>query len=73
MLYPCVSEGGKMYFTAFIDQTVEGYIERDPQNPGMMSTYNPEPMLKLLEKSGWTLLDVFPAGKFQQAAFVCRK
>jgi hypothetical protein len=62
-----------MYFTAFIDQTVEGYIERDPQNPGMMSTYNPEPMLRLLEKSGWTLLDVFPAGKFQQAAFVCRK
>jgi SAM-dependent methyltransferase len=73
MLYPCVSKGGKMYFTAFVDPTVEGYVERQPENPGMVSTYNPEPMLELLKKSGWTLLDVFPAGKFQQAAFVCRK
>ena len=63
MLHPCVSEGGKLYFTAFIDQTVDGYIERDPANPGMLSTYNAEPLLEILATSGWTVFDVFPPRK----------
>ena len=73
MLRPCVSAGGKLYFTAFIDQTVDSYIERDPANPGMLSTYNAEPLLEILATSGWTVSDVFPPGKFQQTAFVCRR
>ena len=73
MLYRCVAEGGRMYFTTFTDQTVDGYIERDPTNPGMLSTYNPERMIELLAKCGWVALDVYPADHFQQPVFVCRK
>jgi SAM-dependent methyltransferase len=73
MLYRCVSGGGKMYFTTFTDESVDGYIERDPANPGMLSTYNPERLLEILAKCGWIALDVFPADRFQQTVFVCRK
>ena len=73
MLHRCVSEGGRLYFTAFTDETVDDYIERDPTNPGLVSTYNPERLIEILEKSGWFALDVFPASRFQQTAFVCRK
>lgn len=73
MLYPCVSMEGKMYFTAFVDQSADKYIERDPAAPGHLSTYSPECMLEVLESSGWVPLDVFPASPFQQTVFVCRK
>jgi hypothetical protein len=73
MLYPCVSKGGQMYFTAFIDETVDSFTERDPANPRMLSTYSPETMLEVVEKSGWVTLDVFAASPFQQTVFVCRK
>jgi SAM-dependent methyltransferase len=73
MLYPCVAEGGKLYFTAFVAETVDGYVERDAAKPGLLSTYNPEPLLEILAKSGWVAVDAFPADKFQQTAFVCRK
>lgn len=73
MLYRCVSAGGKMYFTAFTDDTIDGYVERDPANPGMLSTYNPERMLEILATSGWKVIAIFPASQFQQTAFVCGK
>jgi SAM-dependent methyltransferase len=73
MLYRCVSEGGSLYFTAFTDETVDGYSERDRANPSMMSTYNSERLLEILEKSGWTALDAFPASSLEQTVFVCRK
>jgi SAM-dependent methyltransferase len=73
MLHPCVCEGGSLYFTAFIDETVDGYIERDPANTCLLSTYNPDSLIEIVERSGWVVRNAFPTSRFQQAAFVCRK
>jgi SAM-dependent methyltransferase len=73
MLYPCVTAGGILYFTAFTDETVDEYTERDPANPGMLSTYHPDRLLEIVENSGWIVLDVFPPSRFAQTAFLCRK
>lgn len=62
-----------MYFAAFVDQTADKYIERDPAISGHLSTYSPERVLEVLETSGWVPLAVFPASPFQQTVFVCRK
>jgi hypothetical protein len=73
MLYRCVAKGGSLYFTAFADEAVDDYVERDPVNPRMLSTYNPERLLAILRNSGWTALDAFRPTSMQQTAFVCRK
>jgi SAM-dependent methyltransferase len=73
MLYRCVSEGGSLYFTAFIDDAVDRYIERDPASKGLLSTYHPDRLVEITEGSGWIVCDVFPCSPFQQTAFVCRK
>jgi SAM-dependent methyltransferase len=73
MLYRCVAKGGSLYFTAFTDEAVDDYVERDPANPRLLSTYNPEALLGILENSGWTALDAFPPTSMEQTAFVCRK
>jgi SAM-dependent methyltransferase len=73
MLYRCVSAGGSLYFTAFADETVDEYTEREPAAPGVLSTYHPERLLEMVENAGWVVLDVFPPSKLEQTAFVCRK
>jgi 2-polyprenyl-3-methyl-5-hydroxy-6-metoxy-1,4-benzoquinol methylase len=41
-----------LYFTAFIDENVDGYVEADPANPLLRSTYNPALMRRLLGEAG---------------------
>jgi SAM-dependent methyltransferase len=73
MLHRCVKPGGGLYFTAFIDETVLDYIERDPSRPGLLSTYHPDFLFDLVTKSGWRVERTYLPARFQQAAFVCRK
>ena len=73
MLHRCVRHGGGLYFTAFIDETIADYIERDPSRPGLLSTYHPDFLLELVSNSGWRVERTFFPSQFQQAAFVCRK
>jgi hypothetical protein len=70
MLYRCAP---RLYFTAFIDDGVDGYVERDPQNIGLMSTYSTARMKEILAGAGWKIEKIFPPGFFQQTAFVCSK
>ena len=53
MLYRCVRPGGGLYFTAFIDETVHDYVERDPSQACQLSTYHPDFLIDLVGKSGW--------------------
>jgi SAM-dependent methyltransferase len=73
MLYRCVEPGGRLYFTAFTDETVADYIERDPSRPGLLSTYHPDFLVELVRDSGWCVERTYLPAQFQQSAFVCRK
>jgi hypothetical protein len=71
ILHRCVHTNGALYFTAFTDATVDTYIERDPKTTCLFSTYHPDTVIEITEKSGWIVRDIFPASTFQQTAFVC--
>ena len=73
MLYRCVKRGGGLYFTAYIDETVHDYVERDPSQPCLLSIYHPDFLIDLVRKSGWRVERTYLPSPFQQAAFVCRK
>jgi SAM-dependent methyltransferase len=73
LLYRCVKPGGSLYFTAFIDEAVRDYVERDPSNPCHMSTYHPDFLIGLVRGSGWRVEKVCLKSLLQQTAFVCRK
>ena len=63
----------RLYFTAFIDDTVDRYVEKDPDHPSHMSTYAPSYLLEILAASGWRSDTSYPRSPllFQQSAFVC--
>lgn len=63
--------GGRLYFTAFVDEKVDGYTERIPDRPGMISTYAPETLIALVESEGWRIDAIYPKTKLQQHAIVC--
>jgi hypothetical protein len=46
---------GRLYFTAFVDEEVDGYTERIQDKPGMMSTYAPDTLIALVEPEGWRI------------------
>jgi SAM-dependent methyltransferase len=75
LVYESVRDGGQLYFTAFTDESVGEYAERDPAAPCHVSTYHPEYLRRLVAGAGWRVEDVYPASEptVQQAAFVCRK
>jgi SAM-dependent methyltransferase len=60
-----------LYFTAFIDEKVANYVEADPANPRLMSTYNMSLMTNLLDGAGWRIKRVYEGSLLQQTAFVC--
>jgi hypothetical protein len=61
----------RLYFTAFIDEKVDDYIEADPVNPRLLSTYNQGLMRSLLDDAGWGIERVYEPSFGQQTAFVC--
>jgi SAM-dependent methyltransferase len=73
LLWECVVPKGGLYFTAFTDEAIDEYIERDPDQVCLLSTYNPDYLIDLLEESGWLVEKIYPLSKFQQTAFVCQK
>ena len=60
-----------LYFTAFIDDKVDSYIEADPAKPRHKSTYNQSLMRTLLVEAGWRIEQMYDPSFGQQTAFVC--
>jgi SAM-dependent methyltransferase len=60
-----------LYFTASIDKSADDYIEGDPANPLLLSTYNPGLMTRILRKAGWRIERIYEPSPFQLTAFVC--
>jgi SAM-dependent methyltransferase len=71
MLSQCVIPKGRLYFTAFIDDTVDEYVDSNPANPCHMSTYNPDYLIGLAEASGWVVKEIYPGSVLHQPALVC--
>jgi SAM-dependent methyltransferase len=65
-------EPERLYFTALIDATVADYIEADPAEVRLLSTYHPDLVKALLDDAGWRIDAVYPpVALLQQTAFVC--
>jgi 2-polyprenyl-3-methyl-5-hydroxy-6-metoxy-1,4-benzoquinol methylase len=60
-----------LYFTAFIDEKVDSYLDADSANPRHQSTYNQDHMRRLLAEAGWGVERVYEPSFGQQMAFVC--
>jgi hypothetical protein len=71
MLRRCSIE--RLYFTAFIDDAVDGYIEKDENTPRTLSYYATDTMKTLVTREGWRVEAAYPPSPslFQQAVFVC--
>jgi SAM-dependent methyltransferase len=72
MLREAVGEGGRLYFTAFTDETIERFDDRDPRRPAHYAVYHPEYLRELAAETGWAVEDVHAKSDLQQTAFVCR-
>jgi hypothetical protein len=70
MLHRCAA---RLYFTALVDDGVQGYVEQDPHSIGLLSTYSTERLKEMLSRSGWVVEKIFPPGFFQQTAFICAR
>jgi len=73
MAREAVANDGRLYFTAFIDESLDGYAEGDPANPRLLSTYAPALLIEVLNDCGWLVSDVYPSTPFQQTVFLCGK
>ncbi len=60
-----------LYFTAFVDDAVLDYAEKDPLHPRLFSTFAEESLRKVVEESGWRIEAKYEPDAFQQTAFVC--
>lgn len=73
-IHRVVKPGGFLYFTAFIDDSVDGYRERTPDSPGLHSTYHPDLLIALSEKAGWRVRSIHPQrNTMQQPVFICAR
>ena len=61
----------RLYFTAFIDDAIDGHEDRDPATRCHHSFYSSAFLTRLLTQNGWRVEAIFPPGRFQQTAFVC--
>jgi len=67
-----VRAGGFLYFTAFLREVKDGFVEVDPDKPGLRSAYSAETLCLLVEQAGWEVLKIFTQQEtLQQPAFVC--
>lgn len=68
-----VRSGTKLFFSAFIDDAVDGFEDRDPVNTLTYAYYSKQLMASLIERTGWRI-EAFhkpnPKG-WVQSAFVC--
>ena len=68
-----VRQNGKLLFSAFIDETIEGFEDRVPENP-LMKAYYGRKLMELLIKQGEWRIDGFfnkDSSNYIQHHFVC--
>jgi len=53
MLRRQVGDGGRLFFTCFLDEAVDAFEDRSPQRDGRLCFYNPRFLNELVESCGW--------------------
>ncbi len=67
-----VKAEGRLYFTAFADESAAPFFEARPELPGNQSVHHPDDLAALVERAGWRIDAVYaPGDGLQQTAFVC--
>jgi SAM-dependent methyltransferase len=61
MLRRHVRPGGKLFFSAFIDEDLDGFEDRVAGSPLLHAYYGRGFMERLIEKAGWSVLTYAPA------------
>jgi len=72
LLHRTGGQGAHLYFTAFVDESIESYAEKKEKVAGL-SAYNPRYLRSQLDRTGWTVVACYPPSQFQASAFVCSK
>lgn len=65
---PC----GALFFSAFLDEKVDEFEERIPEDPLSLPCYSESYLRRLIEKNGWKICSVHPPEYCIQHYFVCR-
>jgi len=73
MLRACVVTHGQLYFTAFIDESVDQYAEKYIEKRSAWCNYNPDYLVDLAREEGWAVQTLYPGSELHQPAFVCRR
>ncbi|HEY0396272.1 MAG TPA: class I SAM-dependent methyltransferase [Candidatus Elarobacter sp.] len=68
-----VRDGGRLIFTAFLDDALDGFEDRDPEHPLLLATYGTRFMRSLVAGAGWAVdaLHRRDPENLVQAHFVC--
>ena len=65
--------GGRLMFSALIDESVDGFRDAVPDSPLLRAVYHPRLMRELVTRSGWRIVSEHAPDPeyFVQASFVC--
>jgi SAM-dependent methyltransferase len=68
-----VRDGGRLIFTAFIDDALPGFEDRDPDHPLLLAFFGTSYMRSLIADAGWAVEALHRADEANtvQAHFVC--
>ncbi|CAN7295604.1 class I SAM-dependent methyltransferase [Aminobacter sp. LjRoot7] len=71
MLHACVRPGGQLYFTAFLDEAIEAYVDKEAGQPRAWTSYNPDFLIGLVAECGWAVKAIYAGSVLHQPALVC--
>ena len=60
----------KLYFTAFVIESLAGYREGDPAKPRLLSQFGIDLLASVLSESGWTIQRIYKPVRYQQHAII---
>lgn len=66
-----IRDGGKLFFSAFIDDRIDGFEDRVEDKPLENAYYGASMMRRMLEQTGWKVLSLHDPVDFIQHYFVC--
>ena len=60
VLRPHARDGGKLFFSAFVDDAVATFLDRDPVHPLRKATYNERHLTEIVTRNGWRVTKSIP-------------
>ena len=67
-----IHSDGFLFFSAFCDDSVQGFEDRVPDKPLVNAYYNREYLQHLINEANWALLSYEPPASYIMDSFLCR-